>query len=164
MGSMKKRLLIAIIPAALLLAGPWLIPILTPWAALNVQHEEINIKTGQARYSHKLWYIKVSETVEDTLFSEVLAGEPVEVANVEPWHMVNTFSPGRRYSPHYAFHGAFAQARTLGMIFELREHNAQRKQQIVRDILKLWQTRGDDSEAERYITTLSEETAREMGR
>ena len=94
--TMKKRLLIAIIPVAVLLAGPWVIPTLTPWAAVNVHHEEINIKTGQARYSHKLWYIKVSERVEDTLFSKVLAGEAVDVADIEPWHMVNTFSPGRR--------------------------------------------------------------------
>ena len=107
---MQKRLLIAIVPIVVLLAGPWVIPTLTPWAAVNVHHEEINIKTGRARCSHRLWYIKVSERIEDTLFSKVLAGEAVDVANIEPWHMVNTFSPGRRYSPNYAFHGALAQA------------------------------------------------------
>ena len=160
----KKRLLIAIIPVAVLLAGPWVIPTLTPWAAVNVRHEEINIKTGQARYSHKLWYVKVSESVEDTLFSRVLGGEAVDVADIEPWHMDNTFSPGRRYSPNYAFHGALAQARTLEVIFKLREPDAQRKRRIVREILTLWQTKGDYFEAGRYIATLSEETAKETER
>jgi hypothetical protein len=161
---MKKRLLVAIVSLTVLLAGPWVIPTLTPWTAVNVHHEEINIKTGQARYSHKLWYIKISEKVEDTLFSRVLAGETVDVADIEPWHMVNTFSPGQRYSPNYAFHGALAQARTVEVIFKLREPDAQRKQQIVRDILKLWQTKGDYFEAGRYVATLSEETAKETER
>ncbi len=158
MSGMKKRWLIAIIPVAVLLAGPWVIPTLTPWTAVNVHHEEINIKTGQARYSHKLWYVKVSEKVEDTLFSKVPAGEIVDAADSEPWQMVNTFSPGRRYSPHYRFHGALAQVRAPEMILQLREPDTQRKHQIVRDILKLWQTKGDYFGAERYIATLSEET------
>ena len=48
---MKKRLLIAIIPVAVLLAGPWVVPVVTPWSAINAACQEINIKTGQARYS-----------------------------------------------------------------------------------------------------------------
>jgi len=159
---MKKRLLIAIIPVAVLLAGPWVIPAVTQWSAINDHRAEINIKTGQARYSHRLWCVKVSEKVEDTVLSKVLGGETMDAANIEPWHTVYMSWPGQRIRRHYAFHGALAQAKTLEVIFGLLEPDAQRKQQIVRDVLKLWQTHGDYFEADRYLITLSKETAEEI--
>jgi hypothetical protein len=79
---MKKRLFIAIIPVAILLAGPWVIPAMTQWSAINSRLVEINIKNGQARHSHRLWCIKVSERIEGTVFSKVLGGETVDVADI----------------------------------------------------------------------------------
>ena len=75
MSDMKRRLLITIIPLAVLFAGPLVVPLLVPWSGINNRVEEINIKTGQARYSRHLWYTRVSRRVEDTLLSKVLAGE-----------------------------------------------------------------------------------------
>ena len=154
---MKKRLLIAIIPAAILIAGPWVVPRLVPWSAIHCRDQEINIKTGQARYSRYLWYIKVSERAEDTILSKVLGGESVDVADIVPWHMVNRFSPGLHHSPHYRFHGALSQTRQIELLFQLLEPDVQRKKQIVQNLLTLWQTHGSDYEASRYLATLSEE-------
>jgi hypothetical protein len=157
---MKKRLLIAIVPVAVLLAGPWLVPFVAPWSRMNCRSQEINIKTGQARYSRYLWYIKVSERVEDTLLSKVLAGESVDVAQIVPWHMVNTFSPGLHHSPHYRFHGALCQAGEIELLFEMLEPDTERKSQIVRDILGLWQTQGSYYAASRYLAVLFEEAGK----
>jgi hypothetical protein len=136
------------------------VPFVKPWSPINCRHQEINIKTGQARYSRHLWYVKVSERVEDTILSKVLGGESVDVADIAPWHTVNTFSPGLHYSPHYRFHAALFQASEIGLLFETLEPDAERKKQIVRNILTLWQTHGDYFEASRYIATLSEEASK----
>lgn len=156
---MKKRLLIAIIPAAVLVMvmGPLVVPYVIPWSAINSREEEINIKTGQARCSRHLWYIKISEPVQDTFLSQVLGGESVDVADIAPWHTVNTFSPGLHHSPHYRFHAALFQAAEIESLFETLEPDVERKKQIVRDVLTLWQTHGDYFGARRYIATLSEE-------
>jgi hypothetical protein len=159
MNHMKKRLLIAIIPVAIMIAGPWAVPCLVPWSAINCRDQEINIKTGQARYSRYLWYIRISARVEDTVLSKVLNGKSVDVTEIVPWHMVNRFSPGLHHSPHYRFHGAFGQAREVELLFEMLEPDAQRKEQIVQDLLKLWQTTGSYHGAEPYLMALSDEVS-----
>jgi hypothetical protein len=130
-----------------------------PWSTINCRDQEINIKTGQARYSRYLWYIKVSERAEDTILSKVLDGESVDVADIVPWHMVNRFSPGLHHSPHYRFHGALSQTRQIELLFQLLEPDVQRKKQIVQNLLTLWQTHGSYFEARRYLATLSEEAS-----
>ncbi len=157
MNHMKKRLLIVIIPVVILLAGPWVIPAVTQWSAINDHRTEINIKTGQARHSHRLWCVTVSQRVEDTVLSKILGGETVDLANIEPWHTVYLSWPGKRIHVHYAFHGALVQAQEIEVIFELLEPDAQRKEQIVRDILKLWQTHGDYFEVDRYLSAFPDE-------
>jgi hypothetical protein len=154
---MKKRLFIVAIPVVVLLAGPLVFPPWAAWSAMNCRDQEINIKTGQARYSRYLWYIKISERVEDTTLSKILGGESVHAADIAPWHMVNRFSPGRHYSPHYRFHGALHQAAEVELLFEMLEPDGTRKKQIVRDLLTLWQANGNYFGARRYLATLSEE-------
>jgi hypothetical protein len=160
MNHMKKKLLIAITPMVILFAGPWVVPRAVSLTAINRHDSEINIKTGQARYWRHLWYIKISEWVEDTVLSKVLNGESVEVADIAPWRTVNTSSPGSHYFLHPRFHGALFQAHEIELLFEMLEPNAERKKQIVRELLTLWQTHGDYFEASRYTATLSEETGK----
>lgn len=154
---MKRRLRIAIIPAAVLLVGPWVIPFFVPWSGINYHAEEINIRTGQARYSRHLWYIRISQRVEDTILSRVLGGESVEAADIAPWHRVNTFALGLPYSPHCRFHGALAQAADVEMLFELLPPDSERRKQIARDILRLWQTTGSYYGVNRYLAAAFEE-------
>jgi len=141
---MKKRILIAVFVSALVLAlvlGPWVIPFFRPWSTINCRRQEINIKTGHARYCRYLWFVKVSESVEDTALSKALAGESVDAADIEPWHTVNIFSPACTHSPHCRFHGALAQARQLDRMFKRFVPNAQRDREVAREILRLWHFR-----------------------
>jgi len=152
---MKKKLWIPLIlPLAFLVFGPIIVPFFAPWSAINCKHEEINIKTGQSRYKRYIWFIKVSERVEDTLISTILDGETVDIADIEPWHKVNTFSFVFGHSPHYIFHGALAQVRELEIIFELKQPTAEQKREIVETILEFWQSSGHDGGVRDYLGEL----------
>ncbi len=147
---------IGIVTACLLLA-PFVVSVFVPWSDINCQHQEINIKTGQVRYSRSYWYVTVSERIEDTPLSRVLQGETVDVADIEAWQRVNTFSPGVRHSPHYRFHSALPQANLMAMVGPLLDVTPQRKKEIAREILTAWQQSGCDSGAGDLLQNLTEE-------
>jgi len=154
---MKRAwVLIGVLAAGVLLA-PFVVPIFAPWSEINCEHQDINIKTGQARYSRSLWFVKVSEQIKETPLSLALRGETVDVADIEAWHRVNTFSPGVRHSPHYVFHSALFQARQMEMIDTLLQPTPKRKREIARAILTAWQKSGQTSGADEYIHDLIEE-------
>lgn len=140
-----------------LLLAPLVVPIFIPWSGINCRHQDINIKTGQARYSRSLWFVKVSERVEDTPLSVALQGETVDVADIKAWHRVNTFSPGVRHSPHYIFHSALHQAHQMNLFESLHELTPERKEGIAKSILTAWQQSGRDSGADELINKLMEE-------
>jgi len=154
----SKRLctVLGVVLAAVLLP-PVVVPMAKPWTEINCRHQDINIKTGRARYSRYLWFVKISEEVRDTPISVALEGKVIDVADIKPWHRVNTFSPGLRHSPHYRFHGAFAQARKMEMTFELIDANSEERCEIAESILKLWQTEGRYFPVDDYLQTVFEE-------
>ena len=161
---MRRRhgiLSILAIAAAAAVLAPVIVPFFAPWSGINRQDRDINIKTGQTRYSRRLWFVKISETIEDTPLSVALQGEVVDVAGVEPWHRTCTTSrPLVGHSPHYVFHGALHQAHLVGMVFDkMPESSKDTKKRIARKVLTLWQTTGDDGAANDYITGLLMEEA-----
>ncbi len=154
---MKK---IAWLTLGVVLTGLLLPPLIAPaWSPINCWHEEINIKTGQARYTRSLWFVTISTRVEDTALSEALRGEIVDVSDIEPWHRVNTFSPGVHHSPHYLFHSAHMMAKQLGAIFQMLEVGPEGRQAIAKEVLRLWQVDGNDGGAERLVHELLEKGA-----
>lgn len=125
-----------------LILPPLAVPVFIQWSEINCKHQEINIKTGQARYSRSLWFAKISERVEDTALSRALNGETVNVAEIETWHRVNTFSPGGRNSPHYRYHGALSQAKEFGMLQQMYGLNKADAARLAREVLIRWQING----------------------
>ena len=152
----KRRIMIGVAVVGLLLA-PLAVPIFFPWSEINCHHQDINIKTGQARYSRCLWFMKISERIEDTPLSIALKGETVDVTGIKPWHRVNTFSPGLGHSPHYIFHSALDQAHQMKFLEFLHELTPERKKEIAKAILTAWQQSGRDSGADNLINKLMEE-------
>lgn len=157
---MKKiaRLTLGVALAGLLLP-PLIVPVFFPWSPINCWHEEINIKTGQARHTRSLWFVTVSARVEDTPLSEALRGEIVDVSDIEPWHRVNTFSPGVHHSPHYRYHAALHQAKQLDAAFQMLDVGPEDRQSIAKEVLRLWQVDGNYGGAERLVHKLMEEGA-----
>ena len=154
----KGRVAIGIgILAAGLFLPPLLAPVLAPWSEMNCRHEDINIKTGQARYLRYLWFVKVAEHVEDTPLSLALQGETVEVKDFPVWERVNTFSPGTHHSPHYRYHAALWQAHQMEMVASMYELTLEQKRDAARAILTAWQKSGSYGGAEEVLENLAKE-------
>ena len=154
----KRKWLVIAVCAGMVLLAPLAVPVFIPWSDINSLHQDINIKTGQARYSRSVWFITVSETIEETPISAALGGESVDVADIEGWHRVNTFSPGVvHHSPHYRFHSALHQTEDLNLILEMLQPSAEQRREIAKTLFTLWQTSGCDSGADEYLKELRQE-------
>jgi len=139
---MRKTWHIIAASSALLILPPLVVPVFSPWSDINCEHQEINIKTGQARYSRSLWFARISERTEDTALSRALGGETVNAAEMEAWHRVNTLSPGVGHSPHYRYHGALSQAKEFELLRQAYGLNEADAAKLAREVLIQWQTNG----------------------
>ncbi len=155
---MKKRIKITIWTiVAILFLAPIILPRFEPWTwtELNCVHAEINIKTGKARYSSYLWYMKISERIEETPLSLTLQGETIDIKEIQSWRLFHSSSPGINHSPHYLFGAALSQAKELDIIVENLSLSPERKKEIARKILTLWQESEDYGSASDYLTSIS---------
>ena len=151
--SVKRLGIAAGILLAVVILAPFIIPLVIPWSQINCRHQDINITTGQARFSRYFWFVKVSERVEDTSLSKILDGEEVRISDIKPWHRVNTFSPWQT-SPHHFFHSAFFEIGLLSWILRMNEAPLEIRKEAAREVLKAWQHSGSDSEANKYLNEL----------
>jgi hypothetical protein len=126
------------------LLPPVAVPLFAPWSEINCRHADINIKTGQVRHTRSLWFVTVSERVEDTPLSLALHGETVDAADIEAWQRDTaiSFLPWVRHSPHYVFHGAVGKAYEVETSRTLRDLEPGRRKDVARSILVAWQTTG----------------------
>ncbi len=128
------------------------------WARLWCEYDDVDINTGRIRQTHYVLYCKVSEKIEDSILTRTIGEFP---DGVEPdWRRVNTFPLGRRYSPHYVYHGAIAQIRGVEMIWQSCPFSDEAKKHVARTILHRWQSDRSYFRAGRYINDVSS-TARE---
>ena len=72
------------------------------------------------------------------------------------WHPVVTLSPGLRHSPHYLFHGAFSDIRTLELSWEFGKMTPAARRASDQQVLRLWRRDGSDLRAGHYIQSLWE--------
>lgn len=156
---MKAKMVIfaALIITFLFLVAGFILPNLIRPSKLYCETQEINIKTGKARYRTFKAGIMTSERIEDTALSLAIQ-EPVDVSSIAEWHKVNLFSPpSHKISPHYIFHSALYQAHIVDFIFRHLKPDESRKREIATTVLRLWQESGHDSGASDYIQKLEEE-------
>jgi hypothetical protein len=140
---------------------PFVVSFFNPWSGINCSHQDIDITTGQARYSRQFWFVQVSERIEDTYVSRAAGTEPPADPARRQWHRVNTFSPWISHSPHYRFHAALSQVRLLEVIVEYVQIPADQEQQVARGLLDAWQRGSDDSDARDYLRALEDNTVAE---
>ncbi|MDP7036263.1 MAG: hypothetical protein QF752_17420 [Planctomycetota bacterium] len=138
------------------LLAPLVAPSYTPWSGVDKFTSYINIKTGKSRFVRSLWFIQTSEKIDDTPVSIALDGERVDVADIEEWHPVSTYSPGGDDPPRHRFHSAFYQASQILLIQRLRNLNPAGKLAIARGLLETWQKTGGDEGGRIYIESLLE--------
>ena len=156
-GSVRRYKWAVVTAAGLLLTIPalWLIQSRYVYR----YYEEINVQTGQARYSRYVLSKKVSERIAETPLSRALAGETVHVTSIEPWHLVNQFTLGRAVSPYYTFHGALSEVRQFELLAEMLEMSPEQKRDTAQKILTLWQQAGRVAGSTEYMASLLEESA-----
>jgi hypothetical protein len=125
-----------------------------PLPTWNCQTEEINIKTGLARYRQYRFFVKIHDTTKDTVLSRAIT-EPVSIAEIKDWHTVNQFAPPSfGISPHYRFHGALSQVQEVEMLQKAYALNESNVASIARQLLIMWQTNGSDFAASRFLNDM----------
>ncbi|RMG33642.1 MAG: hypothetical protein D6725_15375 [Planctomycetota bacterium] len=149
-GGLKRR--VVAMTAAAMAGGAILFLVLTwvfPWAHLNCVQQDVDINSGRIRTVRFLFWMRLSERVRETWLSRA-----ARARGAAEWRRVNTFSAGRGYSPHYLYHSAINQIKTLERLDELTRFTPAARAQISARVLELWQ-QGSDDAAEAYIRRLS---------
>ncbi len=123
-----------------------------PWSKLNCWSNEVDISTGRIRHTRHLFWRQISESIEESPVSRALG------TNIGPevWMFDSTFSPNVRNSPHYAFHGAKLQIRTLELIWKLGGFTPEAKTLTAEWLLRLWQKGGTDNAADKFLFELGD--------
>lgn len=137
-----------------------IIPMFFPWTEVNCSHHDVDINTGRIRISEYLFFCQVSEEFEETAVSVVFSEEAGSKTQAD-WRRVHTFSPGHHNSPHYIFHSATHQIRTLNDIWLLLESEGigdlkRFKKATAEHLLALWKFDDSDQLAKRYLHRLIE--------
>lgn len=133
--------------AAIVLVFMLILGFLLPYvSSLSRLEEDIDINSGRIRRTRHILFSKKSETIEDTWVSQAI-GQP-EMSPV--WSRVNTFRLGKANSPHYAYHSAIHQLRSVEQIATLIPFSPEAKKDFARGILRCW-GQGSDDTADAYI-------------
>jgi hypothetical protein len=109
------------------------------WPELGSDFHDVDINTGRTRQIRYLLYCKTSKKIEDSVLTRTIGRFPNDL---QPnWQLVNTLPIiGRRYSPHYAYHGAISQIRQVELIWQLCSFSDEAKKHMARTILDRWQS------------------------
>lgn len=147
----KRRHWIALGIAAPALAVLLLISGLFQWSTLNCWHEDVDISTGRVRHTRYLLFCQISDRIEETWLSRNNS------SNSPPdWRRVNTFSPGVDHSPHYRFHGALHQIKTLELADSTIPFAPEAREQVVATLLALWKNSDSDADADDYVEQVAQ--------
>ncbi|MHC4882986.1 MAG: hypothetical protein ACYTFX_08775 [Planctomycetota bacterium] len=155
---MKAKLKYLFIPLFIVIffiSLPFIVLLFDPWSEILCSHYDINIKTGQSRSSHYVYFIKISEEVKDTALSNLVKSE-IDHKDIPAWHHVNTFSPIVSHSPHYRFHCVLGAIHSMEMCFEIGGYTGEEKREIAIGLLKAWQESGDYFGGDEYINEIFE--------
>ena len=148
----KRRDLIALAIAVPMLTGLLFVSGLVQWSPLNCWHEDVDINSGRVRHTRFLLYCQIGERIEDTWVSQNANNPNTEV----DWQRVNTFSPGVHHSPHYRYHGAIGQIKSLQIVESAIPFEPGARRRVADTLLALWQSNDSYLAADEYIREISQ--------
>jgi hypothetical protein len=128
---------------------------LFPWSGLNCWQDDIDIASGRIRHTRYLLWAPACRSVEETPLTRALAPEDLHGKRAD-WRPVVTFSPGYRHSPHYRFHSAISQVRTLKLLWDAGRATPEARRSDARRVLRMWQHSGGYHEVEGYLREIGE--------
>ncbi len=105
------------------------------WSPLNCWHDDVDINTGRVRHTRYLLFCQIGDRTAETWLSRAR-----DISKTSPdWRRVNTFSPGVGHSPHYRFHGAIHQIKTLELADNTIPFDPVARRRVADALLTLWQ-------------------------
>ena len=143
--------------AAVLVLGaltPVVVPIYRPWIELNCVLTEVNIATGHLRKTRSLWYLEVSQWVEENELSRTLMKTPE--GHQDAWRAVAIRSFGTDHSPQYYYSLASQQIFQFNMLCEARYFTNQDRQTLARMLVESWATGGSRDAHELILNAWTE--------
>jgi hypothetical protein len=156
---MKKKIaIVGAVVAGIIILAPVVVPFLCPWTRLNCKTEYIDIACGRYRATRHLYWIKISESEEETPTSRMyrdLLGEPPE----QDWRRLYMFSPLIGNSPLYVYHGALRASSNLHLILSNWPFSEEAKRTALRRFFDLLQKSGSYHMAARYVNDLGKQTS-----
>ncbi len=122
------------------------------WSKLNCWTWELDINSGQKRYTRYWFWLRTAERIEPTWVSQALGSNRTD--SDRRWQRIATLSPGTGYSPHYQLVAALAYVDyfTYWTDQGLMEKDA--AAMMARNIITLWQAFNDDGVANDYIAAV----------
>ena len=150
----RRIIWVLVIFVSILVAAGLILPdvniVLRKWPKLGSEFDDVDINTGRTRQVRYLLYYKTSEKIQDSILTRTIGEFPDDVW--PDWQRVNTFPlVGRRYSPHYVYHGAIYQIHKVDIIWQLCPFSDEAKKHMACTILDRWQSDGSYFGAGRYI-------------
>lgn len=112
---------------------------LFPWSEWNCWHEDIDLHTGRVRKTSYFCFVQISSRVEETPFSLALDAS-AGTFPAPDWRRVNTFSPGVGRSPHYRYHGAIHEMKSVAYMWEVGRFTPEARRESAAHVLELWRT------------------------
>jgi hypothetical protein len=122
------------------------------WSPINCMHYDVDIRSGRIRYTRYVAYMRVKEKIDESIVSRVIdqkEGSP-------EWRRALTFSPGyRRVSPHYTYHSAIEQIKTLDLLWKISEFTRSAQKESAYGLIAAWQRGNNDEAAKSYLSKLN---------
>lgn len=122
------------------------------WSPLNCWHDDVDVNTGCIRHTRYMLFCKIADHTEETWLSSVTK----DLKSVPDWRRVNTFSPGVRHSPHYRFHGAIQQIKTLELAGETIHFEPNARRKVADIVLRLWQNGESNLDADEFVENVAQ--------
>ena len=129
--------------------------LVAPWSRLNNEEQEIDLYSGRARVRRYFLYYQVRQDLRETPLSQAIASDGPSGTS-EQWVKVNIFQPGVRHSPHFIYHGAFAQANQLAILWVLYKCDPKARAKTSRQLLLVWRESGSYLAGDDYLRHLRE--------
>jgi len=143
---------------------PQIILCFDPYSPVLTGSQRVNIQTGQLRTVKYVYFIKIRDEIEDTIISGTLKNKRYVFKKSEPWRTTHArcYSYLNRVRSTYRFRMAAYSHQKIQLLFEIMKDEGKplpqkTKEDICRNVLKLWQEGKSGSNADNYINKLWEE-------
>jgi hypothetical protein len=131
---------------------------INPWSRINCWTNEVDIYTGQKRYTRYIAFFPTKREITNTWVSESLKEEQKE----RQWRTTSTLTPTTKHSPNYSFHSALADLNSFSFIIDHDLIEKDALPLVAQNVLKLWKEHDSDYEAGQFLMSIESESYKKV--